>query len=149
MLISNKVKVLAGIEQGSIYSFCPQNGVNRHYYVVISKNPQSHKEIYLLCFTTKKNTVLKLIESMKLSEKTYIETKTNDCPDLPRRTNTGLNCNRPICLNKEDLIILINDTNGSCNYKPLKKSTLKKVLKGVIASDMVNPLIKKLCNNNL
>lgn len=141
--IPNRVKVLAAIAQGSIYNFSPKVGVSNHYYVVLNKNPKEDEEINLAVFTTKKENVLKFIEVKKLNKITYVDIIKGECSFLPIRDNMGIDCNRLVYINKERLIELIDDSNGSCNYPILEENILKKVIEGVKASNMVKPTAQK------
>jgi hypothetical protein len=139
--ISNRIKVLAGIEQGCIYNFSPNDGVINHYYVVLNKTPKHDEEINLAVFTTKKDNVLRFIELKKLDKNTYVDIEKKEINFLPVRDNMGIDCNRLVYVNKEKLIELIDNSGGSCNYPVLKKSVLEKVIKGVKLSRMVKPSV--------
>jgi len=139
VLISNEVKVLAGIEQGSVYNFSPQDGIVNHYYVVLNKNPKNDDEINLAPFTTKKDNVLRFIKIKNLDEKTYVSVEKGECKFLPPRDNIGIDCNRLLYISKEKLIELINYSDGSCNYPKLNTKLFDKIKEGVMVSILVKP----------
>ena len=141
IVISNEVKIRAGIEQGCVYNFSPLVGVYNHYYVVLNKNPKSDDEIYLAPFTTKKEKVLKMIELARLDLKTCVEVTKSDCSFLLHKS-TVIDCNRVISTTVEDLIGLIEKSEGSCNYPKLSEGLLERVLNGVRVSRMVKPVVK-------
>ena len=137
--MSNEIKVLAGIEQGSVYNFSPRDGVVNHYYIVLNKNPKEDGEINLAVFTTKRESILRFIETKKLNKKTYVTIQKGECTFLPSRDNAGIDCNRLVYVSKERLIELIDDSNGSCNYPILEPDIFRKVSDGVKASYLVKP----------
>lgn len=142
ILISNQIKVSIGIKQGCLYNFSPKSGVSNHYYIVLNRNPKDNQEIHLAPFTTKKESVLKLIELKKLDRKTFVEIKKGDCNSLPQRDEMGIDCNRLIHVDIETLIELIDKSNGSCNYPDLRQDILEKVIEGVKLSRLVKPSAK-------
>ena len=143
VVISNEIKVRIGIGQGSVYNFSPKDAVDNHYYVVLNKDPKKDSELNLAPFTTKRDKVLKFIELRKLNIKTYVVIEKGECPSPPLRDDTGIDCNRLIYVDKETLIELINESDGSCNYPSLNKNLLKRVIEGVKVSRMVKPTAKE------
>lgn len=94
--ISNEIKVKIGITQGQVYNFSPKQGVLNHYYVVLNKDPKSSEEIYLAPFTSQKDNVLKFIKMNGFDEKTYVEINSGECNFLPKKSQSGIDCNRLI-----------------------------------------------------
>src|SRR3989344_4594871 len=125
----NRVKVKINIEQGCVYNFSPRDSIPNHYYIVLNKNPKESEEIYLAPFTTKKENVLKFITSRRLDKKTFVEIEEGECPFLPRRLKSGVDCNRllpPISI--EDLIMLIDKSDGDCEYPKVNDKLLNRIL---------------------
>ena len=141
----NDVKIKVCIEQGSVYNFSPQEGVVNHYYVVLNKNPQKDSEIYLAPFTTKRDSVLRLIEIRGLETKTLVLVEEGECSFLRRRDETSIDCNRLMpSVSIDELVELINGSNGNCNYPKVEKTLMSRVIEGVNASRMVSDNVKKL-----
>ena len=140
--ITTTVKVKIGIEQGSVYNFAPKDVVPNHYFIVLNKNPKRDSEIHLAPFTTKRGKILNFISLQKLSTETFVEIKEDECVFLPRREESCVDCNRLIKISLENLIELIDSSNGSCNYPKVEEALLERVIKGVRASRMVSTAIK-------
>jgi len=141
--ISNEIKIRIGIKRGCVYNFSPSTGIDNHYFIVLNSNPKKDEEIHLAMFTTKKENVLKFIEYRKLDSKTLVQIERGECPFLPRPDDTGVDCNRPISINIEDLIERINDSEGSCSYPAIPENLISRIIEGVRASRMVGENIKQ------
>lgn len=142
--IPNRIKVILGIRQGQVYNFSPKSGVSNHYYVVLNKSPKDDKEIYLAPFTTKKEKVLKFIEVARLDKKTCVEITRGDCKFLPQEDSTIIDCNRLIYTDIAQLVDLINESAGNCNYPQIKPELITRVIEAVKASKMVKNIVKDL-----
>lgn len=139
--ISNDIKVKVGIAQGQVYNFSPKQGVLNHYYVVLNKNPKSSEEIYLAPFTSQKDNVLKFIKMNGFDERTYVEIKSGECNFLPNKSQSGIDCNRLIYIDIEELISRIDSSDGGCNYPVLNPKIFIKIKEGVALSPLVKPVV--------
>jgi hypothetical protein len=140
----NDVRVKIGIKQGQVYNFSPASDVDNHYFVVLNKNPKDDKEIHLVYFTSKKEKVLKFIEIRNLDRRTCVDVGETECGFLPRKENSGINCNNVLSIDIEKLIVLIDESEGSCCYPAIEDSFLKRVIEGVKMSRLVKPIVKEL-----
>jgi len=139
--ISNEIKVKIGITQGQVYNFSPKQGVLNHYYVVLNKDPKSSEEIYLAPFTSQKDNVLKFIKMNSFDDKTYVEIKVGECSFLPKKSQSGIDCNRLIYIDIEELISRIDSTDGGCNYPIIDSEIFAKIKEGVALSPLVKPVV--------
>jgi len=143
VLIPTKIKVQLGIEQGTVYNFSPEKGIVNHYFIVLNKNPKKDDEIYLVSFTSNKDDVLRFIEHFDFDRKTYVEIETNECPFLPRESESCINCNKTRRYDLQKLIDLIDGSDGSC-YSKISNKLMVRIIEGVKASKMVPEDIKRV-----
>jgi len=143
VLIPTKIKVQLGIEQGSVYNFSPEKGVVNHYFIVLNKNPKKDAEIYLVSFTSNKDDVLRFIEHFNFDRKTYVAIENNECPFLPRESESCINCNRTRRYDIQKLIELIDGSDGGC-YSKISAKLMERIIDGVKASKLVAGDIKSV-----
>ncbi len=144
IVISNETWIRGAIERGCVYNFSPEKNVANHYYVVINKNPKKDKEIYLVSFTSKKENVVRFVENLKLDPKTFVEVEMEECPFLSKPHDSCINCNYRKKYELQELIDLIESSNGSCNCPKVPDSLLDRIIEGVKASRMIEPAVKSL-----
>ena len=140
--IGKDVWVRVGIQQGQIYNFSPEDEVDNHYYVVLNKNPKSDTELYLAMFTTQKDHARKLIELRRLGSNTLVEVKNGECSFLPRSLDSVINCNFVLRISIDDLILRIEQSNGTVRYPTLEEGFMNRVKEGILASRLISPVIK-------
>ncbi len=142
MEMPNEIVVKVGIQQGQVYNFAPKDGVPNHYFVVLNKDPKNGDVIHLAPFTTKKANVLKFIKFLKLDAQTFVELLIGECPFLARPADSGIDCNRLISPTLDELVQLIDLSDGSVKYPTIEASLLVRVIAGVKVSRLVSQAIK-------
>lgn len=142
IFIPNNAKVSIGITQGSIYNFSPTDGIDNHYHIILNKNPKNDDQIFLVHFTTKKQKTLDFINNRNLDISTFVEINNGECLFLPRWEETCINCNYVKVSDINEIVDLIDNSNGSCNYSQVPESLMKRIIIGVSNSKMVANTIK-------
>jgi len=144
IFISNNAKIRIGIKQGNIYNFSPKSGVGNHYYIVLNKNPKTDEQVFFVYFTTKKQKVVDFIKIRNFDILTMVEIKKGECSFLSKRGETCVNCNYVFGCKLEELVCLVDNSNGNCGYPPVSASLLERILSGIKLSKMVSKSIKNL-----
>lgn len=141
MEIPSDIFVNHTVEQGSIYYFPEESFLSKesHYFVVLNLDPVNDTVLVLTCGTSQ---VQRAVERRKtMPKETVVIVSLKECPELKRET--AFDCNRLILKSLGNLIQKKED--GELNYKgKLTNEILTKLIKGVLASPMVERKYKKI-----
>lgn len=143
MEIPAEILIDGTIEQGAIYYF-PEDSITSdapHYFVVLNIDPKKDTILILACGTSQVKEAF--VRRRNLPRETVVGVSTTECKYFKR--NTAFDCNSLI---QQSLNNLINKkTQGILEYKgKLSEVVLNKLIKGVLASPMVDRKHKKIVN---
>ena len=131
------------IEEGKVYRFydiVPEDSdaVPGHWHICV----KVHDEIvYLVCCTTKENTIDKFIRVNGLDCKTKVAITPSEDNGLNRET--FINCNSVYFCDFEELVAAIHD--GRVRYGgQIVDSDFRRIVVGILSSAVIEPFIKEL-----
>lgn len=144
MEIPSDILINGTIEQGAIYYF-PEDSITSdqpHYFVVLNVDPRKDAILILACGTSQVKEAF--LRRYNLPKETVVEVSTTECNCFKK--NTAFDCNNLIQQSLNNLIT--KKTQGLLDYKgKLSETVLNKLIKGVVASPMVDRKHKKIVNS--
>jgi len=146
-ILTPEIAVKLGIVQGKVYNFTNKPDVHNHYFIVLNSNPQSCEDIHLAMFTTKKDSLKHRITQLKLDNAVYVEVISGECTFLAKPNDTCVDCSKPIKLSVDELIDLIERTNGGvCNFPEIDDSLKQRICHSLQINKLLSVRVKSECN---
>lgn len=136
------LKIRLTLQQGSVYYFQHRDLTSSlpHYFVVINPDPLSDELLVLGVFSSQ-------VEATKqrrrnLPQETLVEISPSEFSELSK--NSIVDCNSPRTILLEQLVEKISCKDAKDSFLRLPGELSEKILKGMLASPLVEGRIKKL-----
>ena len=144
MDIPARVRILAGIQTGSVYYFEEEllSSTEPHYFVVLNKNPRTEEVIILVCASSKVDKRRQIAKSLGFSNKTLVVITPSEYSLFTKET--VIDCNRAFEKIAQSLIDKLEQGKLKVCTELMPDDIVRKLIDGVMTSTQIAEKIKKM-----
>lgn len=144
MDISARVRILAGIQTGSVYYFEEEelSSTEPHYFVVLNKDPQTDELLILVCASSQVEKRKQIAQKLGFSSETLVVISPSDYALFTKET--VIDCNRAFEKTAQSLIDKLEQKKLHICTELMSEDIIQKLVGGIIASTQIAEKIKKI-----
>lgn len=148
MEISARVRILAGIQTGSVYYFEEEqlSSTEPHYFVVLNKCPKTEELLILVCASSQVEKRKDIVRRLKFSAETLVIISPSEYALFTKET--VIDCNRAFEKTAQSLIDKLEQGKLKACTKLMPENIVHKLIGGVIASTQIAEKIKILLSSD-
>jgi hypothetical protein len=147
MNIPAKVRILAGIQTGSVYYFEEErlSSTEPHYFVVLNKNPRTEELLVLVCASSQIKKRKQIARKLGFSPKTLVVISPSEYP--PFTKDTVIDCNGVFEKTAQSLIDKLEQGKLKVCTEFMSESIVQGLVQGIIASTQISEKVKKMLSS--
>ncbi|GEM_PF-550277 len=144
MDISARIRVLGGIQTGSVYYFEEEQLTSdeAHYFVVLNQSPRTEDLLILVCASSQVEKRKEVIKKLQFPPETLVFISPEEYPIFTK--DTVIDCNRAFEKSPQSLVDKLEKGKLKVCADVMPDYIVDKLLKGILASTQVSAGIQKM-----
>jgi hypothetical protein len=144
MDIPSRIRILGGIQQGSVFYFQEEQltSPEPHYFVVLNRSPKTEELIIMACASSQIAKRKNIVDKLGFAPETLVFISKEDYPLLTKET--VIDCNKVFNKNLQSLSDMLDQNKLGVCIEVLPKNIVDKLISGVMLSTQISEDIKNI-----